>query len=121
MAYDSPNAQIRREAPFGGVALASAGVISRFMTFQKGRLNALHIQVRVKGTADGASFTTRQGTTVLNTYTVGTGSIGLSTSIALSTTYASLQEFNVLNGADLTLQLAGVWEYSADWDATQSS
>lgn len=120
MAYDSPNAQVRRESPFGAGALAASAVISRFLQFQKGRLNTVHVQCRVAGTTTAAAVIVRQGTTALGTYALGTGPIGLNTSIALNTSFTSLTEFNVINGSDLTMQVAGAWEYSVDWDATQS-
>lgn len=120
--YDHPNSAIRRRHGFhsgGGTAL---DVATRFASFQKSKIVAVHATVVVAGTGTGLinSFVVRNVGTALGTLILGTSVVGTKTSLVLNTSVASMYELNVIQGTDVVGIIAGEIEYKVDWDALQT-
>lgn len=114
MAYDHPNYTIRREWSSLNVAGAAAVAGPRFMTFQAIRLKSWSARVITAGTTTtGATLTLRNGTTSIAGIPggFGTNTAGVTTNVLLSNTIASMEDFNVLGGADATMVCINNIEY----------
>lgn len=122
MAYDNPNALVRRDANFLSVA-GNGTVGGRFWTFQKRRLKAVHALVVTAGTSTspGHALTIKNGTTSIGLLALGTqtaGSIVSATGLDASVPASTL--LSVTNGTDATGVANVTYEYHYEYDAVRS-
>lgn len=123
MAYDKPNATIRREDCFLTVAGAAA-VGARFATYQKKRLKAVHATVVTAGTSNspGHALTIKNGTTSIGLLALGTQTAGsIVSATGLDNAVASMALLSVTNGTDATGVALVTYEYHMEHDASQSA
>jgi hypothetical protein len=123
MAYDNPNATIRREDSFLSVA-GAAGVSCRFVTYQAKRLKAVHAMVVTAGSSNspGHALTIKNGTTSIGLLALGTQTAGALVSVTgLNASVASLGLLSMTNGTDATGVALVTYEYHMDHDAAVSS
>lgn len=77
MAYDSPNASVRREINQAGIAGAAAAAMAKFHIFQKTVLKKVHWLVTTAGTNATAGFDVYVGTSSVGTVVFGTNTAGV--------------------------------------------
>jgi len=119
MRYDHPNCIVTREhsalAPAG-----AAGTSAQLMQYQKFRVKAAHFKVVTAGTSAGHGYTIRNGTTSIGSGTLGTGTVGFTTSLTLGSTIDSFETLNALSGADVLGSAQITWEYEVLPDSVRS-
>lgn len=120
MAYDSPDAVVRRSwfvsTEAGGAATTEYG---KFRPCMKSRLRAVHVVVSTAGTATTHAINIYHGTTSI-------GAIALSTATANATgsntdideTLAQYDQVSVKTGADAAGKVWVMYEYDSYHDAT---
>jgi hypothetical protein len=83
MAYDSVNAEVRREVQQSGIAGAASATMAKFLFFQKSKLKKVHVLVTTAGTHASAGVDILVGTTSVGAVTIGTEAAGYVASSAL--------------------------------------
>ena len=120
MAYDSPNAVVRRE--HFSTTTAGNGAINRFRSFQKAKLLAVHAIALVAGTTAGHTLTIKHGTTSIGLITLTTSAAGsVVSNTTVDATLASLDEVSLTNGTDATGTANVIYEYQVLQDAAVSA
>jgi len=120
--YDSPNADIRREA-LGQNEAGGGGTTeyAKFHSFQKMRLKKVHAVVTTAGTATGHGFGVFNGTTSIGTIALSTNAaLSSASSALLDSDVASLGQVSVKSLADVVGKANIIYEYDVLLDAVQS-
>ncbi len=122
MAYDIPNATVRREYFAGSCGGDPTTVYGKFRSFQKMRLKKVHCVVTTAGTTDAHALDVYSGTTSIGTVLLGTNTAGsvISSTSNLNTDFASMVQLSVKTKADGDGIADVTYEFEVQHDATQS-
>lgn len=122
MAYDSPNAEVRREVSQAGIAGADGANMAKFLFFQKTKLKKVHALITVMGTAAGAGIDILVGTESVGEIVIGTDAAGSVKSSALLNADVPANGVVSLDGKtdSATMKVSVVLEHEVEPDAAVS-
>jgi hypothetical protein len=122
MGYDNVNGNVRHERSFVTVA-GSGELTTKFVMYQKAKLQGLHALVVTAGTSDspGCKLDVYVGTSSVGILAVGTATAGATVTADLGgIAVPSMNPVHLKSGTDATSVVNATVEYNHDWDAVQS-
>lgn len=122
MAYDSPNAEVRREINTPAVTGVASTSVQKFTFFQKTRIKKVHALINVIGTNVAAGFDILNGTDSIGEIVCGTDAAGTLKSSALLNSDILPGGLLDIKGkaSSATLNVCFAIEHEVDPDAVKS-
>ena len=117
MAYDSPNAMVKREINISNLAITSSASKAKYIIFQKSRLIAVHCLVGTAGTNASAGIDIYVGTDSVGALTYGTNMAGVVVDAAISAAIPADSYIEIKGKASSEATVSLAIEYQATGDA----